>query len=341
MPGAGAGPPGDLGVGVKRAQNLSVVRRSGPRRAGPRLPDFGAVGLPALDARLPAEATVADLIEDYLAAAEFQRLAPGTQRDYRRGLLRLGAVFGATRPRDWQGPWGQHYLRAGAAPVRANRDVAVLSILFRRAVAGGLIQANPIRELRRNPERPRSRYVSDAELSLFLSRCDARLQSYVRVKLATGLRQGQLLRLRWEDWDGAELRAPLAKGGRPTIYRGGGLPAALEAARVAWRSGPRGPLFPAPLGPERPITGDALRRRWARAMRRHLDAVAGGDPAAREAARFREHDLRAKVATDSGDVAIAQARLGHATPTITSRVYMRGPRRVEAAPAPPMQRELF
>ena len=326
---------------ARRPPKLAVVGRAGPLRAG-RGPNFGAVGLPAPDATLPAGATMADLIEDYLAGAEFARLAVRTQYEYRRSLARLGAVFGATCPRDWQGQWGQHYLRAGTAPVRANRDVGVLSILFRRAVAGGLIAANPIRELRRNPEPPRSRYVGDAELHAFLGRCDARLRSYVALKLATGLRQGQLLALRWADWDGRELRAAAAKGGRETHYSGAGLPAALEAVRLAWGdAGPAGPVFLAPRGPARPLTGVALRRRWATAMRRHLAAVAGSDAAAREAARFREHDLRAKVATDSGDLATAQARLGHTSSTVTQRVYMRGPQRVRAAHVAPLQRGLF
>lgn len=243
-------------------------------------------------------------------------------------------MFGAIRPADWEGQWGLHYLRASPAPVSANRDLAVLSILFRRAVAAGLIGANPIRELRRNPEKPRTRYVSDAELQLFLAHCGDPLRSYIALKLTTGLRRGQLLRLRWSDWDGRELRAPAAKGGRETIYSGAGLPAAMRAVERTWP----------PLRPDAPvirISDRALRGRWERAMRRHLKAVAGADAAAREAANFTEHDLRAKVATDSADVRLAQARLGHTSSAVTEAVYIRGPRRVTAARGLAAQLDLF
>ena len=44
--------------------------------------------------------------------------------------------------------------------------------------------------------------------------------------------------------------------------------------------------------------------------------------------RFTEHDLRAKVASDSETLHLAQARLGHQDPNTTSRVYRRGPQMV-------------
>ena len=319
---------------MKSAPKLRVVGRGGPLPAGPRAPNFGAVGLPAPAVGLPADATVANLIADYLASADFRQLAPNTQRQNELICRRLGAVFGAIRPADWDGQWGRHYLRAATAAVRANRDIAVLSVLFRRAVAAGLIGANPIRELKRNPERPRRRYVTDAELHDFLRHCDDALRSYVALKLTTGLRRGQLLRLRWSDWDGRELRAPAAKGGRETIYSGEGLPAAMQALERTWP----------PPNPDAPLVGiseRAFRGRWERAMKRHLAAVAGADVAARAAARFTEHDLRAKVATDSVDIGTAQARLGHTSSAVTEAVYIRGPRRVAAARGLAAQLDLF
>ncbi len=333
----GLGGPGSA-VGSTVAR---LWERPAPLPAPPREPDFGAVGLPSPSAPAPGGSTLGELMDAYLASAGFAALAPRTRYEYSRNFERLRSVFGAVRPRDWQAAWGEHYLRAAAAPVRANRDMSCLGLIFRRAVAAGLVAANPLRELAKNPEAPRQRYVGDAELEAFLAQCCPRLRSYVALKLCTGLRQGQLLALDWEDWRGGELRAAAAKGGRETIYRGAGLAAAVEDARAAWRSGPAGPLFTAQRSQGRRCTGVALRRRWAAAMRRHLDAAAGNDAAARAAAHFVEHDLRAKVATDSGDLALAQARLGHVTSAVTARVYMRGPRRVEAAAAKPAQGRLF
>ena len=63
-------------------------------------------------------------------------------------------------------------------------------------------------------------------------------------------------------------------------------------------------------------TADGFRAIWQRAMRKHIDH--GWE-------RFTEHDLRAKVASDSESLHLAQARMGHQTPNTTSRVYRRGP----------------
>ena len=61
---------------------------------------------------------------------------------------------------------------------------------------------------------------------------------------------------------------------------------------------------------------DGFRAIWQRAMRKHVES--GWE-------RFTEHDLRAKVASDSESLDLAQARMGHQTPNTTSRVYRRGP----------------
>jgi integrase len=45
--------------------------------------------------------------------------------------------------------------------------------------------------------------------------------------------------------------------------------------------------------------------------------------------RFTEHDLRAKVASDSEDLDVAQARLQHQSRTTTNRVYRRAPTKVK------------
>jgi integrase len=61
-------------------------------------------------------------------------------------------------------------------------------------------------------------------------------------------------------------------------------------------------------------------REGQRAMRKYI--AAGG-------AHFVEHDLRRKVGSDSDTLEEAQARLGHKTSQITSRVYRAKPVEVE------------
>ena len=77
--------------------------------------------------------------------------------------------------------------------VTANRYRAVLLNVMKVCVKHGALDRNPIREVDQNPEEPRERYVEDAEVDAFLKCCTPLLTAYVKLKLITGLRQGQLL----------------------------------------------------------------------------------------------------------------------------------------------------
>lgn len=268
--------------------------------------------------------TLGDAIDRYAREVLPDR-AESTQRDYRRALQLLRNVFGHMRPSDLAPRHVYAYMdrRPGVA---GNRERAVLSSVLSYAVRWGMLDRNPVREVRRSPERPRDRYVTDDEVAAFLEHAPPMIRAYVRLKLLTGLRQGQLLGLRRVDWDAerAELTAPATKGGRATVYQGPELRDAVAAIREACANGSAVAsvwLIPSRTG--RRYTSDGFRSIWQRAMRRYCDA--GG-------VRFSEHDLRAKVASDA-EAAHAQALMGHRS-QITERVYRRKPNRVAVLRAP-------
>lgn len=272
------------------------------------------------------------MISDYEASADFARLRPHTQRVYQSSLRRLRLVFGTVAVRDWVAAWGQHYLaERRATPAGANHDLGVLSVVFAIAVREGVLNQNPCRDVRRHPSRPRDRYVDDRELATFRRYCSPRANAYLDLKLSTGARQGQLAVVRWSDWDGETLTLFIkaAKGGKDTRYGGPGVREALGRCALAFHGLP---LESAAALEDRCIVvtraGRAyksakhmVKSLWHPAMRRY---------AATGAARFHEHDLRAKVASDSPNLSVAQERLGHQTSTITQRVYRRAPRVVES-----------
>jgi integrase len=88
------------------------------------------------------------------------------------------------------------------ARVAGNRDKAVLSTILTHCVEWGIIERNLAREVKRKNEKPRDRCVTDSELSLFKQRCNKMLLAYVELKTLTGLRQGQILGMRRNVWDG-------------------------------------------------------------------------------------------------------------------------------------------
>jgi hypothetical protein len=118
---------------------------------------------------------------------------PRTQKDYLSSITMLRPVFGEMWPEDIEPKDIYAYMRLRNAPVRANRDVAVLSNVMNQAIRMGLVNANPCKQVRRNEEHPRTREVLDSEIVAFLPHCPAWLQAYIRLKLLTGLRQGDML----------------------------------------------------------------------------------------------------------------------------------------------------
>jgi integrase len=162
-------------------------------------------GLRALHAALrdvptePEPTTVAGLLNAYLRQAE---VTDTTRREYERiadgrlqhhfGTMPIAALrqthvaqYLEKRKRDGHGHMG-------------NRERAVLSSAYEFALRQGWAQANPCRGVRRNTEKPRRRYVSDAEFLEAFEAAPEPLQDALAVALLTGLRQGDLRALRRE-----------------------------------------------------------------------------------------------------------------------------------------------
>jgi integrase len=90
-------------------------------------------------------------------------------------------------------------------PASVNRELAILSGIFRMAVDYDLITENPCRKVKKLPENnQRTRHLSfDEEDRLFATLTGQRehLKALVTVAIYSGPRRGELLKLRWSDVD--------------------------------------------------------------------------------------------------------------------------------------------
>lgn len=263
--------------------------------------------------------------------------AEKTQREYRRALVRLRVGFGhmqirALKPRHLYEYAQQRQKcvvdrvsgeqRSEPAPVAAKRELATLSAVMQACVHWGAIDRNPAREVRVKGGKPRDRYVTDAELASFRAHCRSKmLLAYLDLRMLTGARQAQILNLKRSDWDGTWLTISAAKGGRgcrftdrPDETR---LIEAVQRLRTVNSGRAVRSMYLLSTRAGTRYSTDGFRSIWQRAMT-HYVAVTKNK-------RFREHDLRAKVATDSENVGIAQQRLGHKSSRMTQEVYMRRP----------------
>jgi integrase len=265
--------------------------------------------------RTPPDLTVRWLVDRYLASAEYAALAPRTQADYRiyrEALMRFfddpPAPVAAVRSVHVR----QYLTWRAASPVRANREKALLSLVWNWARDKGLLDLeNPCRGVRRNRETGRKVYVTDEQFRRAYAAADDVLRDVMDLAYLTGQRVADVLKMSRTDLREGALWVRQGKTDAPLRIDVVGELAAV-VARITSR---RYPVTPPRLVVDeqgRPITYNAIRLRW-----RHVTKRLGVD--------WQMRDLRAKAVTDTarsrGTVA-AQELAGHAKATTTDR-YIR------------------
>jgi integrase len=223
------------------------------------------------------------------------------------------------------------------ARIAAHREIEVLSHAYTKAVEWGYIDRHPFKgEVRLQGEKPRDRYVEDWEVVECLALASKRkkgsvlaIQAYMRLKLMTGMARGDLLRLQAENLkdDGVHIQRHKTAGttGKRTIYEWTPeLCAAVELAKAV-RPALSPFLFCNRDGKSYidESTGEA--HGWDSMWQRFMDRVLAET---KVTAKFTEHDLRAKCASDAESLEHARALLSHADTRTTEAIYRRKPERV-------------
>jgi len=237
--------------------------------------------------------------------------APRTQRDNLIELDKLRAVFGkmlieAIKPHHVRG-----YLdaRGQTAKARANREKALLSHVFNKAREWGYTDApNPCQGVKGFTEAGRDRYVTDAEFQAVRAKADPTLQDAMDIALLTGQRPADVLKIQRDDIrDGALFVAQNKTGAKRAIELVGELADVIE--RISSRPRVRRSAFLIQDDNGQPLSLLALRGRFDKARK-----------AAGVAFQFR--DIRAKTASDTGDLGHSQRLLGHKNRDMTEH-YVR------------------
>ncbi len=278
------------------------------------------------DREAPAQQdTVAALIA-YYRQEHLPRLGARTQQDRHQYLQALERVFGHMKPARVRPTDIAQYLEAYPSPVSANRHIATLSVVFRKAMRVGLAERNPCDGVERNPERARDRYVTDAEFLALKAATDDWMQAVLDLAYLTGIRQGDLLRLdrRQVDAEGIHLRQAKT-GQRQVIER---TPALDDVLQRLQRARPVAGMRLLCTRRGQPYTESGFKALWQRLQRK---AVADGVITE----RFTFHDLRAKAATDADSQGLDPQRLlGHTTRQQTE-AYLRSRQSIRVRPIDP------
>lgn len=257
-----------------------------------------------------------------------------TQAHNRVAIKPLRAVFANVSLLDLKPRHVYQYIEKRAAKTAARREIEILSHAFTKAVEWGYIDRHPFKgQIRLTGEKPRNRYIEDWEIVECLSLSSKRtagsvkaVQAYMRIKLLTGLRRGDLLRLTMSDLeeDGIHVmphKTADTSGKRLIIGWSDELRNAIAMAKdVRPKLSPF--LFCNRLGKSY-IDEETGRAGGWDSMWRGFMARVLAETKVEE--RFTEHDLRAKCASDATTLEHARQLLSHADSRITERVYRRKP----------------
>lgn len=260
--------------------------------------------------------TIGDVMDEVLLT-HVPTKAPKTQEQYQTCMRRLRPVFGQMNPADLEPKHVYMYQDQREAKVRANREIAVLSIVMNLCVRKGLCNTNPIKQVKKVTEKARKRRVTQEEIDAFLPLCPDWLQKYIRLKLLTGLRQEDILNLTRANLreDGLYVKLGKSGGEKELLFQWSQeLLSAVEDIKGLRRRVSSIHLFMTSHGTRREMK--SFQSAWRAAMLKYKQG--GGE-------WFVEHDLRAVVAS----TALAEGRdattmLGHSTDAVTRRHYIRG-----------------
>lgn len=201
-------------------------------------------------------------------------------------------------------------------PATINRYMAALSHAFTVAInEWGWMEDSPMRKVKRSSEpRGRERYLSDEERERLLKACENSDNPYLYpvfvLAVSTGMRQGEIMGLRWEDVDLNQGKVTLYETKNGEIRVVPVVDKALELlkvhAKVKRIDTPL--LFPSKVDPRKPID---LRAPWKAAL------------AAAKIEDFRFHDTRHSAASylamSGATLAEIAEVLGHKTLQMVKR----------------------
>lgn len=279
---------------------------------------------------VPVDATMMSSIFDRYIRDILPKKAPGTQRENMLCFTQLRPVFDLAPIEAIRPAAIASYRDARSAPVRANREIALLSHVFNMAREWGITHAeNPCKGVRKNKEKPRDYYAEEDVWDAVYAIGVPELQAAMDLAYLTGQRPADVIAMAERQIRNDELhvrqgktkhvlRIRLSIGGARTKL--GSLIDRLMAKPVRPMSGE---LLCTDAGV--PLSAKMIRDRFEDA--RKSAATKAEENHQRDLAQrirsFQFRDIRPKAASEIESLEDASALLGHTSQQITKQVYRR------------------
>lgn len=160
--------------------------------------------------------TFIHVIDRYERSPEFERLAPRTKDDYSKHLSFLREKIGHLEPKrierhhviNWRDTW------AKKSPHKANYRLRILKIVMERAIDFGLLstgsnRAKGVSEIKYD-KKERLPWTDDL-ITKARDAADPRTRLLFELLLGTGQRIGDVLKMKWSDYDGEAISVRQSK----------------------------------------------------------------------------------------------------------------------------------
>lgn len=199
-------------------------------------------------------------------------------------------------------------IRGLKAPVRANREISLLSHIFSYAMRWGLVDRNPCLGVAKHTEKGRDRYISDQEFEAVKKLSSELIAIVMDFAYITAMRRGDILKLRLDQITNEGIWIKQSKTGSKQLYEWtDGLIEVVNKAKALKRPIQGLYLFCTRKG--QPYSDTGFKAMWNRVQVKWANS--GG-------VRFTFHDIRAKALTDAKRLGLdAQSLAGHATSAMT------------------------
>jgi len=228
-------------------------------------------------------------------------LANSTQDNRPFQLIKLLDAFGHMRFEELHTHHIYDYLQTRDKKVAANREISILSTIFRNAINWGWTNNNPCFGVFKNKETGRDRYITDQELLQIKQHADDQMKSIIDLAYITGMRQADIRNLKLADILDNGIYVKQGKTGkRQLIEMTNDLAEVVKKAKKSRKLRNITYLFTNIHGNQ--LTKSGFSSAWTR-LRKKADLT-----------DINFHDIRAKAITDAknkGGLDYAQSLGGH------------------------------
>jgi len=157
------------------------------------------------------ETSFSEYGRNLLDSKEWKEKRSAERNEY--SFQNLKGFFGDLKPNEINPALVRRYINKradeGASNATINREITLLKSILYQAEYDGIIESNPIRgrrvsKLPENNNRERvilEMRLSDDDLRRLIESCSERIRPVVVLALVTGMRRGEILKLRWKDID--------------------------------------------------------------------------------------------------------------------------------------------